>query len=46
MTLFTLDDTTEKWEWGSIHAEVGVAVCALTTTLSLLQDVIALIGQV
>ena len=44
--LFTLDDTMEKREWGSIHAEVGTVVHALTTALSSLQDVIAPVGQV
>ena len=44
--LFTLDDAAEKREWGSVHAEVGTVVCALTTVLSLRQDVIALVGQV
>ena len=43
---FTLDDTTEKREWGSVHAEVGVIVRALTAALSSLQDVIAPVGQV
>ena len=44
--LFALDDAAEEREWGSIHMEVGTAVCALTTTLSSLQDVVALVGQV
>ena len=44
--LFTLDDATEKREWGSVHVEVGIFVRALTTALSWLQDVIALVGQV
>jgi len=44
--IFTLDDAMEKREWGSIHMEVGTMVHALTTALSSLQDVIALVGQV
>ena len=44
--LFNLDDTMEKREWGSVHAEVGVTVRALTTVLSSLQDIITPVGQV
>ena len=43
--LFTLDDTVEKRELGSVHVEVGTMVHTLTTVLSSLQDVIALVGQ-
>jgi hypothetical protein len=36
--LFTLDDTMEEKEWGSIHTEVGTTVCTQTTALSSLRD--------
>ena len=45
-TLFTLNDVTEKREWGSLHEEVGVMIRALTTVLSSLQDVVAPVGQI
>ena len=46
MTLFALDVATEEREWGNVHTGVGTAIRALTTTLSSLRDVIALVGQV
>ena len=45
-TLFALDDVAKEREWESVHMEVGTAVHALTTTLSLLHDVVVLVGQV
>jgi hypothetical protein len=36
--LFALDDAMEEKEWGSIHTEVGTAVCTLTTVLSSMHD--------
>ena len=44
--LFALDNATEETEYGSVHIEVGTMVRALTTMLSLLCDVIALVRQV
>ena len=41
-----LDDTAEEREWGSVHTEVRDAVHALTTMLSLMCDIVALVGQV
>ena len=41
-----LDETTEEREWESVHMEVGDTVCALTTMLSSMRDIIALVGQV
>ena len=43
-TLFALDDTVEEREWGSVHAEVGTTVRALTTVLSLLRDIVTPVG--
>lgn len=45
-TLLTLDDAAEEREWGTIHMEVGTTVSALTTTLGLMRDIVAPIGQV
>ena len=41
-----LDEATEEREWGSVHTEVGDAVCALTTLLSSMRDIVVLVGQV
>ena len=41
-----LDEVAEEREWGSIHMEVGDVVCALTTMLSSMRDIVALVGQV
>ena len=41
-----LDEAAEKREWGSVHMEVGDAVRALTTMLSSMRDIVALVGQV
>ena len=41
-----LDEAVEEREWGSVHMEVGDTVCALTTMLSLMRDIVALVGQV
>ena len=41
-----LDDAAEEREWGIIHIEVGDAVHALTTMLSSMCDIVALVGQV
>ena len=43
-TLFALDDTVEEREWGSVHAEVGTTVSALTAVLGSLRDVVAPVG--
>lgn len=42
----TLDDTTEEREWGSVQAEVGFAVCALTAVLCSMHDTVAPVDQV
>ena len=42
----TLDYAVEEREWGSVHMEVGDAVQALTTMLSSMHDIVALVGQV
>ena len=41
-----LDEAAEVREWGSVHTEVGDAVCALTTLLSSMRDIVVLVGQV
>ena len=41
-----LDEAVEEREWGSVHMEVGDTVCALTTMLSLMHDIVALVSQV
>jgi hypothetical protein len=46
VTLFALDDVTEEKEWGSVDIEARTTVHALTTTLSLLRDVVTSVGQV
>ena len=41
-----LDDAAEEREWGSVHTEVGDVVRTLTTLLSSMCDIVALVGQV
>ena len=41
-----LDEAVEERDWGSVHMEDGDAVCALTTMLSLMHDIVAPVGQV
>ena len=36
-----LDEAAEEREWESIHMEVGDVVCALTTMLSSMRDIVA-----
>ena len=42
--LFALDDVVDEREWWSVHTEVGTTVRTLTTTLSSLCDIVALVG--
>ena len=39
-----LDEAVEEREWGSVHTEVGDVVRALTTMLSSMHDIVALVG--
>ena len=41
-----LDEAAEEREWGSVHTEVGDAVCALTIMLGSMRDIVAPVGQV
>ena len=41
-----LDEAVEEREWGSFHIEVGDTVCALTTILSSMCDIVTLVSQV
>jgi len=41
-----LDESVEVREWERIHTKVGDAVHALTTMLSSMCDIVALVGQV
>ena len=41
-----LNKAAEEREWGSVHMEVGDTVCALTTMLSSMRDIVAQVGQV
>jgi len=41
-----LNDTAEEREWRSVHTEVGDAICALTTMLSSMRDIVTPVGQV
>ena len=41
-----LEEAAEEREWGSVHTEDGDAVRALTTMLSSIRDIVALVGQV
>lgn len=45
MTFFALDDVMEEKEWGNIHRAVRTMVCALTTTLSSLHNVVARLAR-
>ena len=42
----TLDEVAEEREWGSVHMEIGDAVRALTSMLSLMRNIVAPFGQV
>ena len=39
-----LDEAVEEREWGSVHMEIGDVVHALTTMLSSMRDIVALVG--
>ena len=41
-----LDEAAEEKEWRSVHIKVGDTVHALTTMLSSMRDIVALVGQV
>ena len=41
-----LDEAPEEREWGSVHTELGDTVCALTTMLRSMRDIVASVGQV
>ena len=41
-----LDEAAEEREWGSIHTEVGDEVRALTTMLSSMRNIVALVALV
>ena len=41
-----LDDIAEEREWGSVHMKVGEVVHALTTMLSSMRNIVALVALV